>query len=556
MGGLEVILHAFVGHLLLVHVSEAVFFQNSLPLLYEMSDDFVWFNTIFNPWRARTPEFGIFAKLSSVMKVPAVQVYCDERELTLLVDKRTGDATFSREDIRLGDGCYSNSELPSQLMFTYGTDQCGTSHKVEKGLDVFSNSLHFSPGKVFNMRLTPSAVHVSCIPNRSKEPNLPDQTLADKSRQLSIQAMDASWTSAAESKIYMRGQIINVQVSAQIGPHQQLFIQSCFVSSSPESHAKPRHAIIMNKGCAATSGSPYMVITFLDSEYSEVKFALNSTDLISEMYIHCSVLISDIGITSASKSCNFDLVNSRWEELSGNVEVCRCCSSKCKGLSVKHHPLDAKAVVSTGPLFIVKRSAPSIPEPVLDSMQSDAAAPEEEPVIDTSVPSEYTEFQWPSPPGAVAVVRRDPISGQTLVLPARKEQGDTASDSPLNELQSPSVERQTTSLDDIEGQSANLALGRPLRTEVQNKLWRDNQIGKRQERVNDAQPIRHSKIQLSKNADGSQTLSYEEAVAAQDADAIGTHGMDEAACKRKRAGRELRSIFLHLLSSRLMAHAE
>ncbi|XP_077402082.1 zona pellucida protein C [Vanacampus margaritifer] len=540
MDVLEVVLCVFVSHLMLVHLTKATLFQNILPFSYEMNNDLT---SIFNPWRARVPRFALLAELSPIVKVPSVQVYCDESELIVLVDKKLGDVTLNRDEIQLGDGCYSNSELPRQLMFTYGYDQCGTSHEVEKGSDMFSNVLHFSPRNVLNMRLITSTVHVSCIPNRSKEPNLPYQTFPDKSSEFSIQAMNPSWTSAAESNIYMRGQIINVQVSAKISHHEQLFIQSCFISSSPESRDKPRHVIIMNKGCTAPPSSPNTVIKFLDSHYSQVNFALNSTYLISKMYIHCSVLISDIGITSGSKSCNFDSVNSRWEELSGNVEVCRCCNSKCKGLSVKHLPRDSKAVVSTGPLVLVQRPAPSFPKLALDSMQSDAATPEEESVIDTSVSN---EFQWPSPPSTVVVVGQDPVSSLTLVLPTRNERSNTASDGVFNELQVPTLELESNP-NDIKGQSANLAPDRPPHIEVGNELWHDDNVVKGQEWTKDAQPILSSKIQLSKNADGSKTLSYEEEVVAQDGGAFGTRGMDEPECKRRRAWRGLRSVFLDLL---------
>lgn len=59
----------------------------------------------------------------------------------------------------------------------------------------------------------------------------------------------ALWTRCAESNVYNRGQMINLQVSANPGPEQQqLFIRSCFVSSFPEPHTRPRHAVIMNKG--------------------------------------------------------------------------------------------------------------------------------------------------------------------------------------------------------------------------------------------------------------------------------------------------------------------
>ena len=72
--------------------------------------------------------------------------------------------------------------------------------------------------------------------------------------------------------------------------------------------------------------------------------------------MHCSVLMSAFGITPGSKSCNYnkmesrcvkdvntvcgivimllmaDFMISRWEELSGDLEVCSCCSSQCEGL--------------------------------------------------------------------------------------------------------------------------------------------------------------------------------------------------------------------------------
>ena len=80
-----------------------------------------------------------------------------------------------------------------------------------------------------------------------------------------------------------------------------------------------------------------------------------------KMYIHCGVLLSDKGVTMGSKSCNYNVIQSRyvstrktafdvffhyliklfcsrWEDLSGTAEVCKCCSSKCKGPSIKHLP--------------------------------------------------------------------------------------------------------------------------------------------------------------------------------------------------------------------------
>nr|XP_057947116.1 zona pellucida protein C [Doryrhamphus excisus] len=537
---LKLLLCVLVSHLFWIHSTEAVFsqhvpgfFQNILPSPFKISNNFNPFDTIFSSLRA--PEFDVFAELSSMMEVPDVQVYCDESELILLVDKRMGDVTLKREEIQLGDGCYSNSELPNQMMFTYSFDQCGTSHEIRNGLDVLSNALHFSRREpVLNKKLTPSTVHVSCIPNGLKDPNLPTSAVRpDYGRRFSIRAMTSSWTRPMESSVYTRGDIINMEVSAKISPHQRLFIQSCFASSSPEPHTKPRYAFVMNKGCTALLASSYPAVKFIDSQYSDVvKFALNTTYLISEMYIHCTVIISNQEITSGSKSCNFDLVNSRWEELSGNVDVCNCCSSKCKGLSVKHLPQDAKAVVTTGPFYIVEMNQRL--EPEWNSMQSDSAAPEKI----------NSESQWSSPSQSVVVVKQDPIGSLTLVLPAQMEDtehGDYAAS--LNELQS-SSQKQETNPSNVKGQSANWPSHRPLLPERTKDWNHHNHTVKRHKRTNHVLPIIHSKIQLSKSPDGSHTLSYEEEVAAQDGGETKRPAEAESKWRPRRKGL---SIFLDLL---------
>ncbi|XP_061897813.1 zona pellucida protein C [Entelurus aequoreus] len=520
-----------------IHSAETVFsqhvqgfFQNILPFPFEISNDFGPFDSIFSSWRTTIPDFEMFAELSPLMNVPEVQVYCDESELILLVDKNVGDVTLSRGEIQLGDGCYSNSELPNQLMFTYSFDQCGTSHEMQNGLDVLSNALHFN-----SRRLTPSTVHVSCVPNRPKAPSLPDSAvLPDHGRHVSIQAMTSSWSRPTESNIYTRGQVINMEVAAKIRPHQRLFIKSCFVSSSPQPHTKPRHAVIINKGCTVPLDSLYPAVQFIDSHYlNVVKFALNTTYLISEMYVHCTVLVSDQKITTGSKSCNFDLVNSRWQELSGNVEVCSCCTSKCKSLSFKHLPHDAKAVVSTGPFVIAEmeeKPAPSDLELDWNSMQSDSAALEER----TSEP------QWSSPPIGVVVVRQDPIGSLKLVLPEpmQHESNDAsqlAGDSSLNALQ------REINLSNVKGQSANRPLYQPLLLEKTDKSHA--KYAPHQKRTNNVLPIIHSKIQLSKSSDGSQTLSFEE-LTAQDG---GKTKILEAESEWKPRRQRLLSIFRDLL---------
>ncbi|KAE8289713.1 hypothetical protein D5F01_LYC11420 [Larimichthys crocea] len=332
--------------------------------------------------------------------------------------------------MQLGEGCYSNSELPNQFVFTYSLDECGTVRVMQNGFATFTNSLHLNFKKASpTWWQTPSSVHISCFPKRSyANPNFVPT--------FNIKAMNPSWTSAADSNVYKRGQVVNLQVSAKTRPEQQLFVQSCFVSASPEPQTKPRHAVIMNKGCTVPLGSPHAVVKFVASDRADVvNFVLNTSYLIPELYIQCNVLLSDKGVTSGSKSCNYDVIQSRWEDLSRTPEVCKCCSSKCKGLSIKQLLEDAKAIVSTGPFVIVDKDVEMSPEPsvsepqetpsapVLDSMQSDAS---NGPVTEDAIASgsSISRNKLSSSPNGVVVLRQDPVARLTLWLPGQVQDAE------------------------------------------------------------------------------------------------------------------------------------
>lgn len=78
------------------------------------------------------PDFHMLADLPPIMNVPKVEVFCDESKLTLLVDKMSNGVPLAAEEIQLGDGCFSNRDLPSQFVFTYGLDECGTTPVVSR----------------------------------------------------------------------------------------------------------------------------------------------------------------------------------------------------------------------------------------------------------------------------------------------------------------------------------------------------------------------------------------------------------------------------------------
>ncbi|XP_038584835.1 zona pellucida protein C isoform X2 [Micropterus salmoides] len=571
MGTIVLVLCVFVGQF--IAVQSVIKEQNAM-----FSQEFLGFienEAVFSSWQTRTPDFHILAGLPPITNVPKIEVFCDEFTLTLLVDKSSFGVLLTGEEMQLGDSCYSNRELPNQFVFTYSLDECGTEHVMQNGLDMFTNSLYLNLKSPPTWWQIPSTVHISCIPKRSydDDPNLSVlMALRDNGKTFNIRTMNPSWTSTAESNIYKRGQVVNLQVSAITSPKEQLFIQSCYVSMSPEPRTRPRHAVILNKG----------------------------------------VLVSDQSVTFGSKSCNYNAIQSRWDDLSGTEEVCDCCSSKCKGLSVKHLSEDAKAIVSTGPLVIVDKDV-KCPEPpvsgpqtssALELMQSDGAATEEEIVSGTL-------SKLSPPPEGVVVAREDPVARLTLWLPGQVQDAEhsesedylkaqlQASNTVSNDL--PELQPSTADLNNKMGdQSANelsdahmflnlLTLTGSviphlekvaIEEESQRKLWfgrsgisrtkalqevdtilptemtvnvqnqnEFNQMTEEaaprpQEETIDAQPIIRSKLQFSKSSDGSQTLSYEEQ---QGGKSVVRCGMDGIKRQQEPRQRGLFSAFLDLL---------
>ncbi|XP_031583917.1 zona pellucida protein C [Oreochromis aureus] len=432
-------------------------YENRVPFSFGRNFDFTPQDTIFSSWRSWSPDFHRLAGLSPFLSVPRVQVYCDASTLTVLVDKSVGGLKLTGEEIQLGNGCFSNGELANEFVFTYGFDECGTAPMVEDDLEVFTNTLFLNLRRISpTWWKTPSAVHVFCVAKRLKNmPKFSDTTLPEND-DISIKAMSPSWTSAAQSNVYKRGQAVNLQVLAKTGTNQQVFIKSCFVSVFPEPRAKPRQRVIFNKGCVTPVGSSTTIVTFVASNTADaVNFVLNTSYLISELYIHCSVLISGQGVTPGSKSCNYNVIESRWEELSGDLEACECCSSRCKG---KNRPGDAKAMVSTGPFVIVDEDGERTPLPsvseqetanIPNSMQSALPDPADVIVSAASIP----RSKFNAGPEGVVVVSQDPATRLTLWLPEQVPPQSDSNDTPTLRSSTTDHEPHLNPTNEIKGQS-------------------------------------------------------------------------------------------------------
>ncbi|MCI4382287.1 hypothetical protein PGIGA_G00013200 [Pangasianodon gigas] len=176
----------------------------------------------------------------------------------------------------------------------------------------------------------------------------PIWNLVDIRSSFDLRLMNSSWSGPAETNIYQKGQSVYLQVSASTGPDQELYIQSCYATSSSDPMDKFRSALILNKGCVSSKQS---VIEFISRQRDSINLLLDTSRLkFSQIYVHCSVVFSS-AVTPDTKSCNYNKSKSSWVELGGQTSVCKCCASKCKGPPSYGGPSsELKALVSTGPL--------------------------------------------------------------------------------------------------------------------------------------------------------------------------------------------------------------
>uniref|UniRef100_A0A8B9KUC2 Zona pellucida protein C n=1 Tax=Astyanax mexicanus TaxID=7994 RepID=A0A8B9KUC2_ASTMX len=159
----------------------------------------------------------------------------------------------------------------------------------------------------------------------------------------------------AGTNVYRRGELVYLQVSSSSLPGQDLYLQSCYATSTPNHNDKSTLALISNKGCVSSKQS---VVKFVSRQSDVVNFVLDTSSLkFSQIYVHCIVALSDHGLTPDTKSCNYVTDKFRWVELGGRTDVCECCATKCRypseyPASFGGQYLLFKAVVSTGPLSI------------------------------------------------------------------------------------------------------------------------------------------------------------------------------------------------------------
>ncbi|XP_033999895.1 zona pellucida sperm-binding protein 3-like [Trematomus bernacchii] len=120
--------------------------------------------------------------------------------------------------------------------------------------------------------------------------------------------------------------------------HRRLFIDGCVAALSPDPRSAPRYYFIENHGCfndAKEEGSNALFNprTRSSSLQLQLDAFLFPQDTRNSIFITCQLkATSEMRKSSpVNKACNY--INSRWINVDGSDDVCRCCDDTCSSNS-------------------------------------------------------------------------------------------------------------------------------------------------------------------------------------------------------------------------------
>ncbi|XP_015204270.2 uncharacterized protein [Lepisosteus oculatus] len=301
-----------------------------------------------------------------------VAVWCGGGRLFLSVKSKVNGVQLKPGELTLGTGCKSTGASGDRLLFDYGLGECGTRRSTQQGQMVCRNVLRYVPsaGKLPIRRSSPFNVPVKCALKRFQQsswarfPFMHSGPLLESRNSYgwALRAMDGAWKGVAKSNVYSPGQPIRFQASATLrSKAQRLSVQSCYATSLPGWHTRPRYKVIVKKGCVARKASEELRARFVSTRARDtVNFVIDAFRLSSsKIYMHCVLAVVNDKITEGNKLCNYNPARKRWDELNGGHAACKCCRGKCRDAVLRSLPKDTRSTVSTGPLVIVGHPATS-----------------------------------------------------------------------------------------------------------------------------------------------------------------------------------------------------
>ncbi|MGH0178853.1 UNVERIFIED_CONTAM: hypothetical protein FKN15_078389 [Acipenser sinensis] len=307
--------------------------------------------------------------------VSDVVVLCGESDMVVKVKKRFFGFGCTASQLTLGYSyeCQSNGvdRETGDLVFTYSYSACGSKRSMPDGLVIYQNVLRYVPNRRRSSirRAHPVNIEIECRYPRYHHlyklvfrptwyPPAGIRTLKQFGFDLiPMNSKYRVWTKGSLSNVYQLGQTIPFQVRGYLrNPGQKLFIHSCHATASPDPKSTPQYNVIDNYGCMVDSKTEACNSSFVPPRTRDtINFVVDAFQFnvkpSSKIYLHCVLFIANSPlVTPGAKSCTYNRIEERWEELEGFNSVCTCCNSKCAGEALESLSEDLK---SSGPLLFV-----------------------------------------------------------------------------------------------------------------------------------------------------------------------------------------------------------
>ncbi|XP_055087259.1 zona pellucida protein C [Periophthalmus magnuspinnatus] len=283
---------------------------------------------------------------SDIPALPDVSVTCSKSDFVVRVKSGFYGLDADSTELRLGSTCQSNGVLrpDGDLLFSYPLTQCDGVRELLPGYVVYKFVLHYDPRpEHFPSKPHPITVNIECRYQRNHYLQIPaikptwetrvvHKRLRASQTNFHIQLMDDTWTNPVKSRVFQLEETVNVQVSApHLPPGQKLYINSCYATPVTHSKSNVKCTIIDNYGCLMDSKMEPGASKFVARTDKSVRFSLKAfqfvTDPDAEISMSCQLYVTSAGPSPAHKSCTY--TQKRWEALSGDDVICKCCDSQC-----------------------------------------------------------------------------------------------------------------------------------------------------------------------------------------------------------------------------------
>ncbi|XP_056322324.1 zona pellucida sperm-binding protein 3 [Danio aesculapii] len=308
-----------------------------------------------------------------------IELLCHLDRIYVRVLKSLFSSHSAHKHLRLGT-CPVNKQTRTHYYFLYNLKRCGLKRGEDENRITYSNTLRFRPvvtGVI--VRELPFTVPVRCSYakfHRSYQTGfLPIITggtffrsLQRQGAETTLSVMDDSWNLLGVEPSFELGKPVCFEANGpNMDASQRLYLNRCFVSSSPNFQATEKYSVIENYGCLMDSMNSALTKFYTTDNNLTVRFCIGAflfktrvpkTNSKMPLYMHCEMDIGPETPTPETKSCTYDAKSKTWTELYGDSSVCDCCESTC---SADPEPSDKTMISSKSWDMKIKKEV-SLPE--------------------------------------------------------------------------------------------------------------------------------------------------------------------------------------------------